>query len=160
MRQAMVDDRPAELIRITASFTYSLDWLCEQLALLKQHPDASAAVKLPPELLDELSQLGETIAPKFRDLLCLCASVWGSVRGAAGSPLPAEVAVYRRLLQGSTEGWLHEGMQQLGAKLWAAWPQGYACNDDRCMEMGGLIEQSCVSSGRQRCGACLVSGAC
>jgi hypothetical protein len=153
----MVDSRPAELIRIMASLTSSLDWLCQQLTLLKQHSDAAAAVKLPPELLDELSQLGENIAPRFRGLLRLCESARGQVRGPAGSPLPAEVAVYRFLLQGSTDGWLHEGMQQLGAKVWAAWPQYNACNDDRCMEMGGLTEHSCVASGRQACGGCRVS---
>lgn len=64
----------------------------------------------------------------------------------------------RAFVQGSAEGWLPEGMQQLGGAVWAAWPQKFACNDDRCLEMAGLAEQSSVSSGRQRCSGCRVGG--
>jgi hypothetical protein len=134
-------------------FALAMDWLCKQLDLLKQHPDAAAAVKLAPGQLDELCQVAETFAPKFRELLQLCNSVL-----EVEIPALAEIAVYAKIHQGSAEGWLHEGMQQLGSKVWAAWPQSYACNDDRCMEMGGLTEHCCISSGRQRCGGCRVSG--
>lgn len=144
---------PAGLIKNILSFAAAMDWLREQLHQLKQHPDAAAAVKLPPGLLEELSQLRENIAPKFRDLLQFCNLV-----REVEIPAAAQIAVYAKIHEGSAKGWLHEGMQQLGAKVWAAWPQSYACNDDRCMEMGGLTEQSCIASGRQRCGGCRVSG--
>jgi hypothetical protein len=143
---------PAGLIRNMQSFAYAMDWVRKQLDQLTQHPDAAAAVKVHPGLLVELSKLGENIAPKFRELLQFCNLVQ-----EVEVPAVAEIAVYAKFLQGSVEGWLHEGMQQLGAQVWAAWPQSYACNDDRCMEMGGLTEHSCISSGRQRCSGCRVS---
>jgi hypothetical protein len=65
-----------------------------------------------------------------------------------------DASALRAFLQASAEGWLHEGLQQLGSKVWAAWPQKWACNDDRCLEMNGLDENSCSG---MRCSGCRVS---
>jgi hypothetical protein len=130
---------------------YALEWLCGQVSLLDQHSGAAAAVQLPPELLHELVQLADNLNPKFTALLRL----YETARIAGGSSQGSAVAVLRGFQHGSAEGWLHEGLQQLGSKVWAAWPQKYACNDDRCLEMDGLAEQSCS---RQCCSGCRVSG--
>lgn len=72
-----------------------------------------------------------------------------------GGANPAkEAAVFRALLQGLSEGWLHQGLVQLGAAVWAAWPQKYACNDDMCLKLDCITESSC---GRLHCTACKVS---
>jgi hypothetical protein len=106
-------------------------------------------------MLEDLTQAASGLAPKFLALLRLCQS---GLRGSGGKKSSAEAAVFRGFLQGSAERWLHEGLQELGAKVWAAWPQKYACNDDACVEMRGLDEHSCVSGGRLRCSSCKVGG--
>jgi hypothetical protein len=105
-------------------------------------------------MLEDLTQIASGLAPKFQALSRLCQSALGA-SGAEKSS--AEVAVFRGFLKGSAEQWLQEGLQELGSKVWAAWPQKYACNDDACLEMRGLDEHSCVSGGRLRCSSCKVS---
>lgn len=140
---------PAVLSVLTAHAA-AFDWLCAQLRQLKEHPDAAAAAALPPEVLQELAQLAEDLSLRFEPLLQQCAAM----RASFGPNRAGEVAVLQGLLRGASEGWLHEGLQQLGSSVWAAWPQKYACNDDACMEMAGLAESSCS---RQCCSRCRVS---
>lgn len=132
------------------AYAAPFQWLCGQLRQLKQHPEAAAAVALPAEMLQELAQLAYDLTPTFAYLLELCAAL----RSSFGPSRAMEVAVLQGFVQGCAEGWLHEGLQQLGSKVWVAWPQKFACNDDRCLEMSGLAEQLCS---RQCCSGCRVS---
>ena len=93
--------------------------------------------------------MADSLEPKFTMLLLVC----DGAPLVAGTNPPVEAAVFSAFLQGRAEGWLHEGLQQLGAAVWAAWPQKYACNDPECLEMGCLSEHSCS---RQSCSACKV----
>jgi hypothetical protein len=62
--------------------------------------------------------------------------------------------MFQAYAQACAEGWLPQALQQLGSKVWAAWPQKYACNDDLCLNLDCLIEQTC---GRLQCTGCKVS---
>lgn len=156
-----------DVMRALSQHAYAVDWLCMQLNDLKKHPDAPAALNLPPGMLEDLTQLASSLAPKFQALLLLCQTALDHMAGPGPWPLvcgpdpegkSAEAAVFKGFLQGSAERWLHDGLQELGTKVWAAWPQKYACNDDACVEMRGLDEHSCVSGGRLRCSSCKVGG--
>jgi hypothetical protein len=96
--------------------------------------------------------LADDLSPKFFTLLLACNTANLSV-GHPNSQ-DAQASALRAFLQAHAEGWLHEGLQQLGSKVWAAWPQKWACNDDRCLEMSGLDENSCSG---MRCSGCRVS---
>jgi hypothetical protein len=63
--------------------------------------------------------------------------------------------VYQAYLQACAEGWLPQALQHLGSKVWAAWPQKYAGNDDLCLNLDCLTEHSC---GRLQCTGCKVRG--
>jgi len=140
----------AGLTMVLALHASAFGWLHEQLEELQSHPTAAPAAQLPPGMLEELWQLADSLAPRFDHLLKLCDT--GSMLGAVNPA--AEAAVFAAHLQGCAEGWLPEGLQKLGAKVWAAWPQKYACNDDLCSNMGCLAEHSC---GRSQCSGCQVS---
>jgi hypothetical protein len=135
-------------------------WLWQQLQDLQQHPTAAAAAaRVPPQLLQELSQLADTLAAKCDVLnqLCDAAVSESDATGLPAGSLAAEVAVFESHLQACADGWLPEGLQQLGAKVWAAWLQKYACNDDLCLNLSGLTEQDCA---KLKCSGCKVSGGC
>jgi hypothetical protein len=130
-------------------------WLQQQLHDLQQHHTAAAAAGVPPGMLQELCELANTLMPHLNALSCLC----GNAARDASAPMEgrpaAEATVFQAYLQACAEGWLPEGLQQLGAKVWAAWPQKYACNDDRCLNLSDLTEQSCA---RLKCTGCKVRG--
>jgi hypothetical protein len=65
----------------------------------------------------------------------------------------AQAAAIEAYLQACAEGWLPQALQQLGAKMCAAWPQKYACNDDLCLNLDCLTEHSCA---RSQCNGCKV----
>jgi hypothetical protein len=132
-------------------------WLRHQLRNLPQHPTsaAAAAAGVPPGLLQEMRELAEELGPKFDPIDHLCRAAGCNASSPIVDNPAAEAAVFKAVLQGCAEGWLTKGLQQLGAKVWAAWPQKYACNDDRCLNLSGLTEQSCA---RQRCTGCKVRG--
>jgi hypothetical protein len=137
-------------VKCLCKVALAFDWMREQLGDLQEFPDVAAAAKVPPGLLQELKTLADPW-PRFEALgnICAAASQPGFVSPAA------EAAVFQAHLQGCAEGWLPEGLQQLGAKVWAAWPQKYACNDDLCQDRSGLTEQSC---GKLKCSGCKVGG--
>jgi hypothetical protein len=113
-------------------------------------------------MLEDLTQIASGLAPTFQGLSLLCqTALGGSGEKKRGAERKSAAAVFRGFLKGSAERWLHEGLQELGAKVWAAWPQMYACNDDACVEIRGLDEHSClgISGGRLRCSSCKVGGA-
>jgi hypothetical protein len=133
--------------------TLAVTWLQQQLQDLQQFPDEAAAARVPSALLQELKTLADSLAPRFNIFggLCLAAT------GAALLDPAKDAAVFQAFLQACAEGWLPEGLQQLGAKVSAAWPQKYACNDDLCLNMSCLTEHSC---GRSKCTACKVREEC
>jgi hypothetical protein len=123
-----------------------------QLGVLQQH-HTTAAASVPAKLLQDLAELTDALAPRLAALDSLLRVALDPLqRGPA-----AEAAVVQAVFQGCAEGWLPEGLQQLGAKVWAAWPQKYACNDDLCLNLDCLTEHSCGKS--QRTG-CKVRGQC
>jgi hypothetical protein len=129
--------------------TLAVSWLQQQLQDLQKFPSEAAAARVPPALLQELRTLANALAPRFNFLGNLCLAATGAVVQD-----PAKyAAVFQAHLQACMAGWLPEGLQQLGAKVWAAWPQKYACNDDLCLNLSCLTEHSC---GRSKCTACKV----
>jgi hypothetical protein len=145
-------------------YTLAVAWLCQQLQDMQQHPTEAAAAGVPLELLQELLELADKLLPKVNSLGSLCCVASGAGAGpvslapvqghaAAAADSAAAATVFQAHLQACAEGWLPQGLQQLGAKVWAAWPQKYACNDDRCLNLSGLTEQSCA---KQKCTDCKV----
>jgi hypothetical protein len=130
-------------------------WVRQQLQDLQQHHTEAAAAGVPPELLQEMLDLADELGPEFEELgdMCMKAIVTEPQVGN----ITQEMAIFQAVLQGFTKGWLTKGLQQLGSKVWAAWPQKYACNDDRCTNRSGLTEQSCA---KLRCSGCRVSVGC
>ena len=150
MQESRAGKCPAGVVAVMSLHASAMGWVAEQLSELSQHPTSAPAARLPPGLLQEMVQLCGSIGPRFESLLETC----DSAPLVVGGHLAAEAAVFRAFLQGCSEGWLREGLQKLGAAMWAAWPQKYACNDDQCLNMDCLSENSC---GRQSCGGCKVS---
>lgn len=79
---------------------------CRQL---QENPTSSPAAAVPPDTLRDLTELTQSLAPKFDRLLKLCDSV-------ALNPA-LEPTVFGAFLQGCAEGWLHEGLQKLGSGI-------------------------------------------
>jgi hypothetical protein len=134
-------------IKHLAKHAIAVAWLQQQLQDLQQHPTEAAAAGVPPELLQELCNAAEAFTAKADALSQLCSTALGMTV----SDPAAEAAVFQACVQGCADGWLPEGLQQLGAKVWAAWPQKYACNDTRCLNLSGLTEESCA---KLRCSGC------
>jgi hypothetical protein len=130
----------------------TFDWLKEQLEDLQDLPDAAAAARVPPALLQELKALADPLWSRFNTLGQLCAAASMPIQPLHGITA-AEAAVFQAFLQACAEGWLPQGLQQLGAKVWAAWPQKYVCNDDLCLNLSCLTKQSC---GKLKCTGCKV----
>jgi hypothetical protein len=137
----------ADVIVFIHKAVKSVGWLQQQLQDLQQHPTEAAAARVPPVLLHELLQLADTMQSKFDKLGRSCIPATTLM---VSNPY-TEAEVYSACQQGCAEGWLTEGLQQLGSKVWATWPQKYACNDDQCLNLGGLTEQACA---RHRCSGC------
>jgi hypothetical protein len=137
---AMVD----KLHKPVVAFT----WLIRQLAALQQHPTAAAAAaSVPPKLLQELE------ASASRPRVAALSFLFNAAKDPLQASSAADTAVYDAVLQACAEGWLPQALQQLGSKVWAAWPQKYACNDDLCLNLDCLTEDSC---GKSKCNGCKV----
>lgn len=142
---------PSGIIMMLSMHASAFDWISQQLTALQEHPASPPAAAVPTEVLNKLQEQSATLAPKFKALLDLCDS---APLVAVGPGAALQVAVFEAFLQGGAEGWLPEGLQKLGASVWAAWPQRLACNDDRCTDLSRLTEGSC---GRMKCTGCGVS---
>lgn len=88
---------------------------------LQAHPTSPPAAAVPPELMQQLQQLVQTLAPTFVTLLNVC----DNVPVAVGANRAREAAAFQAFLQGVAQGWLSDGLQKVGAAVWAAWPQRY-----------------------------------
>lgn len=64
---------------------------------------------------------------------------------------------FNTLLEHCTEGGLPQELHALGAAVWAAFPQKYACNDPACTNLEGLTEAACA---KHCCTGCKVGALC
>lgn len=101
---------------------------------------------MTPEVLRQLQERVAGLLQRYQPLLEQCRAAEASAdRAALVSALEACVAA-------CGEGWLPQGLQDLGAAVCAATPQTFACNLPTCSSLEGLTEAGCV----KKCGACKV----
>lgn len=103
---------------------------------------------MAPETLQKLQQQVSGLLQQYQPLLEKC-------RAAEASADSAALASALRTFVGDAcgaDGWLVQGLQDVGAAVCAAFPQSFACNEPTCSSMEGLSE----SGGVKKCGACKV----
>jgi hypothetical protein len=152
MAQGMSGDTLA-LVPVLYRPLMAVDWLRDQLADMQQHSTSAAAGRVSTMLLQELAKLVATYMPRVDALggLCKTAITLGGIPFLADPA--AQATVFQAYPQACAEGWLPQALQQLGSKVWAAWPQKCACNDDLCLNLDCLTEHAC---GGLRCSRCKV----
>lgn len=109
------------------------------------------ALRVDARALRQLQQQAAALAERWQRLRDACSAASSSGSKDAQSAALSAVAV--SCSQGE-EGWLPEALQSLGAAVWAAFPQRYACNDPECDNLEALTEASCA---RKTCTGCKVS---
>ena len=141
------------LLETLEQYHPALLWLAEMLSQLQQAQGSTspppAAVRVDSNTLQQLAQQASQLARRVVGLLPN--RVFSSERRV----FELQCGFVASCGDACKQGWLPQGLQDLGVGVWSAFPQSFACNEPSCLNLEGLTESSCA---KKCCTGCKVGG--